>query len=314
MKTNAAELVVEAADDIEAADDVEDESAVRDGLTKVTERVSHPLELAAVVGGEISLAEVVKLRVKEEGTSFPVPQELGFDGEPSTMSSGVADEDDVSKLGGDGADDPRLDNTVHPGPVRRERNVVVVDNVTLQGVLADDEEKGVAPPSVEGGGVVEEDKDESPDILDINCPSVEVDQHNNFMEKSVACGGDGRGVVVDGEVGGDVVVHRSSGGAGLGSTREGVHRSTLLGGCSRLAFSFTSARKGEIAGVEAGSLFLLGALCLGSSERARVGVSHMRMGWGRMVTSHEQRAGVSSLGCNTGRCAEREWKQHQEAR
>jgi hypothetical protein len=45
-----------------------------------------------------------------------------------------------------------------------------------------------------------------------------------------------------------------------------------------LTFSLTSARKGEIAGVEAGSLFLLGVLCLGSSERARVGISRKRRG------------------------------------
>lgn len=112
LKTNAVEPIVE------VADDVEDKSAIRDGLAKIAKSVGHPLELAAIDGdGEITLAEVAKLHVKEQGTSFPVPEELRNDGEPSTTSRGVANEDSVSKLGGVGVDDPRLDNIVHPEPV-----------------------------------------------------------------------------------------------------------------------------------------------------------------------------------------------------
>ena len=90
MKTDAAETFVE------AADDVEDESAVGNGLTKITEGIGHPFELATVVGdGEISLAEVAKLRVEEESSSLPVPEELGFYGEPRGAGGDVANENGV---------------------------------------------------------------------------------------------------------------------------------------------------------------------------------------------------------------------------
>lgn len=72
-----------------------------------TESVSHLFELAAVVGdGEVALAEVAKLRVKEESPSFVILEELGPDGEPIVASRGVTYEHGSTKLGGDGADDP----------------------------------------------------------------------------------------------------------------------------------------------------------------------------------------------------------------
>lgn len=40
--------------------------------------------------------------------------------------------------------------------------------MALQGVLADDDEEVVVPPSVEGGRNVEEDRDEGPEVLDNN--------------------------------------------------------------------------------------------------------------------------------------------------
>lgn len=209
-------------------DDVEDKSAVRDRLAKIAKSVGHPLELAAVDGdGEITLAEVAKLHVEEQGTSFPVPEELRNDGEPSTTSRGVANEDSISKLGGVGVDDPGLDNIVHPEPVQREGNVVVAEDMALQGVLADDEEEVVVPPSVEGGRNVEEDRDEGPEVLDSNGATARAWRLINEAAswRRIASGLVGTGEALDGEVGDDVVVdfpsvivQRSGGVAGLGGT------------------------------------------------------------------------------------------------
>ena len=75
----------------EAPDQIEDEGAIRDGFADVGEGGSQALELAAVVGdGEITLAEVVKLGVEVEGTSFTIAEKLGFNGKPGLPSSGTA--------------------------------------------------------------------------------------------------------------------------------------------------------------------------------------------------------------------------------
>jgi hypothetical protein len=141
MKTDAAEPFVE------ATDDVDDESAVGNVLAKITEGIDHPFELTTVVGdGEVALTEVVKLRVEEEASGFLVPEKLGFDGEPGDAGRGIAGEKGVGKLGGDGADDPRLDDAIHPHPIWREECIVIAEDVTFQRELADDEQEGVAPP------------------------------------------------------------------------------------------------------------------------------------------------------------------------
>ena len=103
MTTDVAEPVVE------AADDVQDQRAVSDGLAKGGEAVRHGLEATAVVGdGELPLDEVPELVVEVEGARLPLPQELGFQGEPDVASRGVALHHGLGEVGGDGARDPRV--------------------------------------------------------------------------------------------------------------------------------------------------------------------------------------------------------------
>jgi hypothetical protein len=59
----------------------------------------------------------------------------------------------------------------------------------------------------------------------------------------------------------------------------GVHRIALLGDYSVLMFSLTSSCKGEITGVEAGRLFLLGMLC--SAAASALGWASAIGGWAR---------------------------------
>ena len=140
MKTNAGETL------IETADDVEDESAIRDRLAGIAEGVSHPFELAAVVGdGEVALAEVAKLRVEEESPGLAISEKLGLDGKPGAASRDVADEHDIGKFGGDGADNPRLDDAIHQRPIGRGGRKCVGEYVVGQRVPADDEKEVIAP-------------------------------------------------------------------------------------------------------------------------------------------------------------------------
>ena len=53
--------------------------------------------------------------------------------------------------------------------------------MTLQRVLADDEEDLIVPPGVVPGVDVEEDVDEAPDVLHADGLSVQVDKSGGFM-------------------------------------------------------------------------------------------------------------------------------------
>jgi hypothetical protein len=160
---------------VQTADDVKDEGAIMNGFAKVAESVTHPFELAAVVGdGEIVLAKIAEFRVEEECPSLAVPEELRLNCEPGGTSNSVADEDNISEVSGDGADNPRLDDTVYLNPVRRSRREGVGEYMVLQSVLADEEE-GVAPSGVECRGDVQNHRDKGPNVLDDDRLSVEVD-------------------------------------------------------------------------------------------------------------------------------------------
>jgi hypothetical protein len=62
---------------VEAVDHVEDEGVVSDHFAKGSKVIGHLLEAAAVVGdGEVALDEVAKPRLKVDGASLPVAEEL----------------------------------------------------------------------------------------------------------------------------------------------------------------------------------------------------------------------------------------------
>jgi hypothetical protein len=165
MKTNAGETL------IETADDVEDESVVRDRLVEIIEGVSHPFELAAVAGdGEVALAEVAKLRVEEESPGLAISEKLGLDGKPGAASRDVADEHDIGKFGGDGADNPRLDDAIHQRPIGRGGRKCVGEYVVGQRVPVDDEKEGITPSGVEGGdGISLEHLEDNSRFLTVLC-------------------------------------------------------------------------------------------------------------------------------------------------
>jgi hypothetical protein len=147
VKTDVGETLVQ------TVDDVEDEGAVMNGFAKVAESVSHPFELAAVVeDGEIALAKIAKFRVEEECPSLAVPEEPRLNCKPGGTGNSIADEDSISEISGDGANNPRLD-AVHSNPVRGSGREGVGEYMVRQSVLADDEEEGVAPSGVEGRDV-----------------------------------------------------------------------------------------------------------------------------------------------------------------
>jgi hypothetical protein len=290
MKVDVGETLVQ------TAHDVEDEGTVMNGFAKVPESVSHPFELVAVVGdGEIALAKVVKFRVEEEGPSPAVPKELRLNGKPGDAANSVADEDCISEVSGDGADNPRLDDVVHANPVRGSGREVVGEDMVLQGVLADGEEEEVVPPGVEHGKDVQNHRDESPNVLDDDCLSVEIDERGCLMdEKSNASirncklGVEVRLVRCDVVVGN--VVEGVSRGTSLSDACQGVAdvrigSIVLPGSISGLALNVTSARKSGCA-CELRCLEALGFLRAGDGGN-RVGLSAgggtRRRGLGRAV-------------------------------
>jgi hypothetical protein len=129
----------------ETANDVEHQRAVVDRFAKVGEGVRHVLEMATVLrDGQVSLAEVAKLGVEVEGARLLVPKELVLERKRGVASYGVLKYNGFHQVSGDGAGDPRLDDVIHVAPVRKVGRRVVLEDVILLVVLADDEEL-VAP-------------------------------------------------------------------------------------------------------------------------------------------------------------------------
>jgi len=149
---------------VEPTDDVEDERLLGDGLAEVPKIFRHAFEGAPVVDdGEIALGKGAELLIGVESTGSAVPKELGLDGEPDRTGGGAAFGDSVGEIVGDGAEQPGADDTVHPHP-RRSRGDDVRENMAFQRVLAKDVEERLLA-GVEGGVDVEEQRDQSPDVL-----------------------------------------------------------------------------------------------------------------------------------------------------
>jgi hypothetical protein len=69
----------------------------------------------------------VEPRFKLDGAYFPVPGELGLDDEPGVSGSVSLGGDDLGGVISEGAEDPRLDDTIHLIPIRRGNRGVKVD-------------------------------------------------------------------------------------------------------------------------------------------------------------------------------------------
>jgi hypothetical protein len=87
---------------VETTKHVEDEGAVGDNLSQGGEIVGHLLQTTTVLGDrEITLYEVVKLRLELDRPCLSIAQELGFDGEPGVPGSGALGGDDFGKVVGE---------------------------------------------------------------------------------------------------------------------------------------------------------------------------------------------------------------------
>lgn len=202
---------------VEASNHVEDEGAIGDGLAEGAEIVGHLLEAAAVHDdGEIPLDEVVEFRLEVNGVNLPVAEELGLDGEPSVPGGRALGGDNVGEVVGEGVDDPRLDHTIHPIPVRREDRDVKVDLI-LQGVLPQDSQEVVKPATEVPRVDVEDNGDEGADVaegdrlgMDIEeggrllqeHGGVQIARHGHLREERLTAGDGGRALLVDVGLGG----------------------------------------------------------------------------------------------------------------
>ncbi|XP_062229134.1 uncharacterized protein LOC133926962 [Phragmites australis] len=275
---------------VEASDDVEDEGVVSDVFAEVAEVLGHPLVAAAILGdGEISLLEGSKLLVGVEGAGGTIPEKLGLDGEPGDTGSGTALGDGVGEIVGDGAEEPGVDDSIHAHLVQGGGRDVVGEDVALQGELPDGEEERLAPPGVEGGGDVEEQRHEGADVLHGDGLSVQVQESRGLMLK--------KGCVEGGKiagVGGGVLVAGGLRGRALtGSAVEGVAKASIgrvALGLSKGGLALCFRRAGE-SGVAVGLGRALAVLLCSSSllialEGSSVGGGILRGGgiaWQRRV-------------------------------
>ena len=86
--------------------------------------------------------------------------------------------DEVLKIQGDGPEDPGQGDAVEAQPRHVPRLDRRVDeDVVVEGVAAKGEEDLVPPAAVGGGRGVEEDGDQSPDVLDAGRLEVELGDH-----------------------------------------------------------------------------------------------------------------------------------------
>jgi hypothetical protein len=129
------------------------------------------------------LDKVSELSVEVEGASFPIPEELILESQPSGAGSGAAFHGHFSKIRGDGAGDPGLDNAVHACPVGEVMRGSVVEDVAVQGVFASDEKELITPASVVVVGEVEDDVNEAPDVLHSDGLGVEVDDRSSLVKE-----------------------------------------------------------------------------------------------------------------------------------
>jgi hypothetical protein len=189
---------------IETTQNVEHQSAILDGLAKISQAVGHVLHLPAVfVDGESALAELAEFGVKKHGAGFAVVEELLLQAKPrSTSGDAVAFIDDVEKVGGDGVEDPRDDDVIHTSPGGIVEANVVSENMVPESKSTEDEEDVATPLRVVGRLQVKNDGDRILDVLQGRSLAVQASDGRGF-------GGHGAVVVL--------VVGRIFSAEGLGS-------------------------------------------------------------------------------------------------
>jgi hypothetical protein len=167
---------------IETTKHVEDEGAVSDNLAQGDEIVGHLLQPAAVLGdGEITLYEVVKLRLELDRSCLPIAQELGFDDESGVPGSGALGGDNFGEVVGEGVKNAGLDDAVHPISVRRGGRGS--ENVCLEGEFAEDQQELIAPSVEVVGANVEDDVDKTLNVVDGNGLGVKVEEGGGLLKQ-----------------------------------------------------------------------------------------------------------------------------------
>jgi hypothetical protein len=117
---------------------IEDEVAVGDGAAEVAQGVRHALHLVTVVTHrEVTLDEVAERGVEVKYACFSVDDELVLDRALDLARGNAKLLDDVLKLGGDRAEDPGEDDSLHalPSKVVDERGIredVICEVIALQ--------------------------------------------------------------------------------------------------------------------------------------------------------------------------------------
>jgi hypothetical protein len=101
------------------AEDVQDEDSVRNIDAEVDEGVGEALHLKAVVVHiEIALNNVPEGGLDMEGTSLLIVDEAILHGQPDNTGSEATLTGDILKFQRDSAENPRLDQYIHPIPSR----------------------------------------------------------------------------------------------------------------------------------------------------------------------------------------------------
>src|SRR6185312_5769206 len=128
--------------------------------------------------GEVSLHEGAEGGVELEGAVLGVAEELALERHPGLPRGAAVDPDEVLKIQGDGPEDPGHGDAVEAQPRHVPRlDRQVNEDVVVEGVAADGEQDLVPPAAVGGGRGVEEDGDQSPDVLDAGRLEVELGDH-----------------------------------------------------------------------------------------------------------------------------------------
>ena len=169
---------------VETSDEVEDESPIRDDLAERAKVGGHPQETPAVIcDGQITLGEAAELGVEVEGARLAVAEELGLHSKLGIACGDGTGGDGVSKVVGDGSEDPGLHDAVHARPIRLGGgDGGVGEDVVPEGELADDEKKLIPLASVVAGDV-KDDGDQTPDVLDRHSLLVEVHDGGGLVKE-----------------------------------------------------------------------------------------------------------------------------------
>jgi hypothetical protein len=85
--------------------------------------------VAVVHDGEVPLDEVEEARLEVDGAGLAIPEELRLDGEPGMVRGGAPGRDDLAEIVDERGDDPGLDNTVHPFPIKGTRRGGILENM-----------------------------------------------------------------------------------------------------------------------------------------------------------------------------------------